>query len=153
MAASPEAAASGENKAEGLRRECRVLARYLGCEASPQVVDAYLRFHARRDLPTDRFDQSCLWLAGRGSFGVRLADAYATRLRPSGALRAKLVLAMALLECDPRGVRIFQEGRARGPLGFFFNLGGRAALHLLLLLAAFPILGPCHLLQRGKEPS
>jgi hypothetical protein len=89
-----------------LARECAAFARYLAdAAATPAMQAYYVRAHATiphrgsgLQAPVDR------WLsgaAGRGGLPLRLADAYARFFRPTGPLRQKLTLMLAILENSP----------------------------------------------------
>ena len=89
-----------------LERECRTYTRYLiGQTPSEYVVEKYMDFHRKWDalaaLKSDRFDQFLVGLSARRPFWARLADSYASRFRKDSAVRKKLVLTLALLECAP----------------------------------------------------
>jgi hypothetical protein len=141
-----------------LARECAVFAQYLASTAATPAMEAYYaRAHATIPCgasetlaPIDR------WLSGsarRGGLPLRLADAYARFFRPTGALRQKLTLMLAILENSPETSRWLNSGETGSPAGVLAGLaltglGFGAALALGTLL-----FGPLHLLGGGTPPT
>jgi hypothetical protein len=86
-----------------LERECRCFALYLtGQPASDYLVLKYKDFHdsSPEVANSDSFDEFLIERAVRGPFWTRLADCYASRFRKTSAIRKKLVLTLAILECS-----------------------------------------------------
>lgn len=110
-----------------LRREADCFARLLwGAAAPPNAVDAYVDAHGHRDAlrPVGAFQGKLIRHAARGVFFARAADGYARLFDPSGPLRCKLVLMLAILESMPPTHRFLDAPVGGGPSG--------AALHLFL---------------------
>jgi hypothetical protein len=87
-----------------MQRECSVYARYLtGQEADGYLAGKYAGCHAAGRIaePTAPFDRFLTNVSVNGPLWTRLADTYASRFRKDSALRKKLVLTLALLECSP----------------------------------------------------
>lgn len=83
----------------GLGREFAVFAAYLGArDADAHAASRYATAHLSLPPGGDTLDGWLLALARKGSIACSLADAYARRVRPYGALRRKLVLTLAVLE-------------------------------------------------------
>jgi NADH dehydrogenase len=78
-------------------------ARYVAGAAPTSYQTAkYLDFHQRRRLaPADAFDALLLRLSRAGGLGLALADSYCGLFRRRSIVRAKLVLALAILESSP----------------------------------------------------
>jgi len=87
-----------------LEQECRSYSQYLvGQIPSEYLVRKYVDFHSqsRQIIPADSFDRFLTNVAARSPFWAGLTDAYASRFRKSSAVRKKVVLTLALLECTP----------------------------------------------------
>jgi hypothetical protein len=113
-------------------RECRIWSRYLaGAKVSPEIVDWY-----RRSLPSAAvdpgderpIDRILLAAARVGGPFTRTADGYARLVRPTGPLRRRLTLLLAILENAPET----HQGLNRGAEGS----GPGVALALTVSLAA-----------------
>lgn len=142
----------------GLARECAAFAQYLArTTPTPAMQAYYARAQATMPCrtsaamaPIDR------WLSGwarRGGLPLRLADAYARFFRPTGALRQKLTLMLAILENSPETSRWLNSGETGSRAGVLAGLvltglGFVAALALGMLL-----FGPLHLLGGGTPPA
>jgi len=138
------------SSADLLKQECRVFSRYLaGAEATPYLIEAYARGH--RHLPAMQAEPDVLdcWLLGfarRSPWGARLADAYARQTRPTGILRQKLVLQLAVLEVSP-STHAWVNGGDVGPMPVVLaRIMLAAGLSVFSLAVAALIFGPIHLL-------
>ena len=133
-----------------LEEECRTYTRYLiGQMPSEYVVAKYLDFHRKSDtlgaLKFDRFDRFLVRVSARGPFWARLADSYASLFRKNSALRKKLVLTLALLECAPPSFEKLDKTPGGGMLGVVVRLGFGAMQYALSLVTSFAIFTPVHL--------
>lgn len=152
---APEAAANEEGVVLGLLSvECEVFCRYLaGFEPPPYVVLKYIEAHeSGRNGPIvrsdDALEEALVRLARRGVVSARAADAYASVFRPSGTLRRKLVLLLAILETfGPTSARVDTPNR-RTRLTFGLELLKNGALFIALFAAAFVLLLPASLFAR-----
>ncbi len=138
----------------GLEDEGRALLEYLSAApVSAYALDAYVRLHAGLpDLDESRWaaiDRVLVRWARRGGFACRLADAYARRLRAAGPLRLRLVLALAVLESSPGFAQAAPE-RRRSALLAAFAVAGLVLGAIGSLVLSLPLLGPVHLLSRGR---
>jgi hypothetical protein len=143
-----------------LEAECRSYAWYLARQVpSGYVIAKYLDFHrtaaAASALKGDRFDRFLVEASARGPFWARLADSYASRFRKSSALRKKLVLTLALLECVPPAFEKLDATPAGGPLGAIVRLGWGAAAYVgtvvLSMVAFLPVRAVLALSPRSRE--
>jgi hypothetical protein len=131
-----------------LAQECRVFSRYLaGIEATPYLLEAYVRGHAHLPagrVPPDALDQLLLGVARRSPWLTRIADAYARRARPTGILRQKLVLQLAVLESSPPA-HGWINGAETGPIPLVLaKVGWAVGLAVLSLVIAAIAFGPIH---------
>jgi hypothetical protein len=132
-----------------LSGECRTLARYLSAALpTASQIAAYVRCHdqaAARQLVPRRFERLLVRLARSSWIGCALADAYARRFLAGGALRRKLVLVLAVLECSPpASIRLDRPGRG-GRAGFWVYAATAGAGAMLAAVLAILVLGPLHL--------
>ena len=121
-----------------MERECRVYARYLtGQDADMYLAGKYAECHAAGRIaePGAPFDRFLVNVSVTSPLWTRLADAYASRFRKDSALRKKLVLTLALLECSPSTFE-YLDGVSSAPLlrMAFDGLRFAAALPLAILL-------------------
>jgi len=152
------------NKTE-LERECRAYARYLvGQTPSEYVVGKYVDFHGQSKAapgltgPTGRahFDEFLVGVSARGPLWARMADAYASQLRKDSAVRKKLIVALALLECTPPSSEFLDRVDAGGPLGAVARLavgGMRYALALVISVAVFTPVRLAMAVRPGSRPA
>lgn len=140
-----------------LAAECSTFCRYLVGVAPPDSVQRhYARFHAEKPDatgPRSRFDALLLGVGRLGGPALRLADAYAGRFLRDAALRRRMVVALALLECTPPTCRRVDDPGPRGTVPAFAALAARGALFGLLLVVGVVLLGPFHaVLSLGGAP-
>ena len=133
-------------------RECRVYSRFLiGQEPGAYVERKYKEFHEQRPAAEGAFDGVLLTISRWHPWMTRVADVYASRFARASALRRKLVLTMALLECSsPSFERLdtpCTDGMARSLLHGVYQ-GTR---YILLLAVSMAVLGPVHLLMRRSS--
>jgi hypothetical protein len=155
------------NRAE-LERECRTYTRYLvGQTPSEYVVGKYMDFHGQSKAapgltgptgPTglDRFDEFLVQVSARGPAWARLADAYASQLRKDSAVRKKLIVTLALLECTPPSSEVLDRVDAGGPLGAVFRLAMGGMLYALSLVISVAVFTPVRLamtVRPGSRPA
>ena len=134
---------------ETLRREVQVFGRYLvGRDPGPYVLTWYAAWHAAHgDAEAAlalRIDRVLLALARRSRVAARVADTYGARFRPSGLLRRKLVLLVALVECSPETWQTVEEPGPGGRPRTLARLASRAALEGVVLVLAAILLLPVH---------
>src|SRR5690242_7433738 len=131
-----------------LEQECRTYGRYfIGSEPDPYVVRKYLdyhRLHGARVAPAGSFDRFLTDLSARHPAWTRLADAYASRFQKQAALRKKLVLTLALLECAPGAFEVLDAVDRGGVTAGVIRLCWRALMYMGTLLLALPLFVPVH---------
>ena len=133
-----------------LVRECHVFARYLaGVEPTPYIIEAYTRSHRHLPAlaaPPDALDDLLLGGARRSPFLAGLSDAYARRARPTGILRQKLTLMLAILESSPPAHR-WINGAEVGPVPLALARAVWAvALGAMATALSVVLYGPLHLI-------
>jgi hypothetical protein len=133
-----------DDTAERLDKECRAFGRYfLGEDPPPYVLRKYREAHdPERCGPGSgrgALDDTLLELARRGIFFLRLADTYASVFARRGALRQKMVLALAILESyGPTSAKVDVPSPG-SPRSLFVELGLRIAAFLITLLGALAV--------------
>ena len=135
---------------EWLSEECRAFTAYLtGLSPTPYVLEKYRLGHRRIPYLTqegpDRVDRMLLGAARHGSFLLRCADSYARTLRPTGMLRQKLVLTLAVLENSPPTHLRLNSAREGSLAELALVIFGRGLGFAFSLLIALVLLGPPHL--------
>jgi hypothetical protein len=133
-----------------LERECRTYTRYLiGQAPTRYVVEHYLDFHQKSEvmesLKLDRFDRFLVGVSAQRPFWARLADSYASVFHKNSAVRKKLVLTLALLECAPPSFETLDRIDGGGPLGAAIRLGLGATQYALILIVSFAVFTPVRL--------
>jgi len=139
---------SGSLPAAGLERECRVFARYLtGQEPSRYVIEKYQDFHQKIGVRggSARFDRFLVSTAARGLYWTRLADSYGTLFRRNSALREKLVVVLALLECAPPAFETLDRVPGGGLAGAALRMAGGGMRYALALLVGVLLFSPARL--------
>lgn len=135
-----------------LRRECRMLTRYLtSTEPDEYVISKYVQMqHAVRaeTLPVTPVDLALMRSATTSAFGARAADAYARIFRPRGLLRCKLVLAFAILENSPGFHGEFTSGRSDSISRAMARIAVSLLASALALTFGVFLFGPRHLWSR-----
>ena len=127
-----------------------MLARSLvGRDPSPYVLERYAEFHerfgARETARMRRFDHALVAIARTHPLLTRVCDAYAVRFRRGTALRRKLVLLLALLECAPTTFELIDRPGRGGVALAYPRLVARAVLEGLLLVVGLLTLFPLQL--------
>lgn len=133
-----------------LEGECRTYARYLTGKAPTQyVVEHYVDFHRKSDameaLKFDHFDQFLVGVSARRPFWARLADSYASVFHKNSAVRKKLVVTLALLECAAPSFETLDRIEGGGPFGAAARLGLGVTRYALILVVSFAIFTPVRL--------
>lgn len=139
-----------------LDEEARCFAGYLlGRPPDEYIIAAYRRLAPAVVDSDDRLaaiDRALLTYARQGTLKARVADAYSRWFRPHGALRRRLVLMIAILECSASSHREFTSGHVAPrwsiPLGLFASGLGFVAS----LTAGVVLFAPRQLLDRDARP-
>ncbi|MEX2048835.1 MAG: hypothetical protein WEB90_04595 [Gemmatimonadota bacterium] len=116
----------------------------MGAAPSPYVVQKYREAHgAHLGLNAqDRFERLLLSLVRRPGPLRRPAAAYARAFAPKGAVQAKLIVLLAILEsCSPTHVVIDAPPR-RGAVSLALGVAARGLVWLVALVAGTLLLHP-----------
>jgi nucleoside-diphosphate-sugar epimerase len=134
---------------DALTREFAVFASYLGSSnTAPRAAASYARSHVSVAPPTDAFDRWLVTVARRSATACSLADAYARFSRPYGALRRKLVLALAVLESSPAVHRDYDTANPSGRLFAWAAIAGAGLGWIARSVLAALLLAPLQLAAR-----
>lgn len=133
-----------------LEKECRTYTHYLIGEPPDGYVETkYIDYHlrARAEVaPRDLFDEKLASLSARGVWWARIVDAYACRFYPTSAVRRKLVLTLALIECSPPSFRRLDVPERVGLFPTLANLAWHAIRFALATGAGTILLSPLRVL-------
>lgn len=137
---------------KALAHECRAFTAYLtGLAPTPYVLEKYRLSHGRipylTQEPPKWIDRLLLGAGIHGRFLLRCADGYARILRPTGMLRQKLVLALAVLENSPPTHLRLNSAREGSPAVLALGILGRGLGFSLTLLIGLLVFGPLHLVS------
>ena len=137
---------------EALAHECRAFTAYLtGLAPTPYVLEKYRLGHGRipylTQEPPRPVDRLLLGAATHGTLLLRCADAYARIARPTGMLRQKLVLALAVLENSPPSHLRLNSAREGSLAVLALGVVGRGLGFSLTLLFGFLVFAPLHLIS------
>jgi NADH dehydrogenase len=143
-----EAASADEQSS--LDKECHTYSRYLvGAPPTPYVLAKYRQYHKVTNtfagLPL--WDRMLISISARGPLLTRMVDSYAVRFCKFSALRKKLVLMLALLECSRPALEYLDGTDGGGRAWMFLRMGFQAAISVALLLIAIVLLMPTHLIR------
>lgn len=141
--------------AELLDLECRAFSRYLTGQAPSEAARAYyarahttIPYRAGGAIPVDR---SLLSVARHGGFLLRTADGYSRFFRPTGPLRQKLVLCLAILENTPEAHEGLNSATVGSPVLLLSRLLFSAVASAAALGIGLLIFGPIQLVS-GRTP-
>jgi hypothetical protein len=137
-----------------LERECSTYVRYLtGEAANAYVIEKYLDFHQKlgASFELDDFDGFLVRLSSRGCIWASLADSYARIFRTDSAVRKKLILVLALLECASPSFEMLDSVPSGGVPGAVLRLTGTSLRFMLTSLAAAAIFAPARLWRAGRK--
>lgn len=137
-----------------LAHECRVFTQHLiGTAPTPYAIDVYARAHAAsaRFIGQSTLDAVLVALARRHWLAARVVDGYARLLAPSGLLRRKLVLVLAILETSAPHYQRIDSPLAQGPAATMAALAVRGVLGVLGAAVGCIVLLPIHAVVRLGE--
>jgi hypothetical protein len=134
--------------------ECRALCRYLaGREPDEYVLESYRRLlpSAEAAVGVAPVDRLLAATASRGRALARMADVYARFFRPTGPLRRRVTLLLAILENAPGFFEPVSGPTIGSPVGVFLRVGRELAGTGLALGAGLLAFGPVHALGGGRS--
>lgn len=139
-----------------LERECRAYTRYLtGQWPTEYVVEKYREFHTLAGFEPEPFDEFLVETSARGPFRARLAASYTSLFYKESAVRKKLVVALAILECSPPFCTKLDAVNRGGAAGAILRMGFGAARYAACLALAAALFTPVRmgLAARRKAPA
>jgi hypothetical protein len=148
------ASGGGEQIVMQLERECRTYTRYLiRQDPTSYVIEKYRDFHDKSEAAKelDPFDRFLVNASVRGPVWARLADSYASRFRKDSALRKKLILTVALLECSAPSFESLDRVPTGAFLGAALALGLSAMGYAASVLVAAAVFTPVRLWMKARE--
>ncbi len=122
-----------------------------GLEPTAYQLGKYRDFHSRRTLaPATAFDALLLRVSRGGRLGLALADSYSGLLARKSTLRAKLVLAIAILESSSPSFEALDAPGPGGAARALARMTLRGAAAGLSFLVATLFFAPAHAFLRAK---
>ena len=143
------------DEVEILQAECQAFTRYL-IDVDPDVYinsryAAALEQRRRELAARSRFDRLLLSLGRKHPILTRAVDVYSRFFAPASALRRRLIMLLAIIECNaPTAARLEQPDHA-GMAGFIIGMTWRSVLLAVMLLLTTLTLLPVQLLF-GRQP-
>jgi len=136
---------------EARARECRVFTYYLTGRApedyvSRKYLEAFSSAVQAQLAAYGRFDRVLLTLAGIHPLLTRAADIYSRFFCAGSVVRRRLVMLLALLECDAVSIERLDYPTCGGLAGFVAGMGIRGLVSGLVLVPALAVLLPLQLL-------
>lgn len=146
--APPPPPPSGDELDAEFTRHARYLA---GVEPTEYQLAKYRDFHAKRRLPPANAFDALLLKLSRGGLGLALADSYSGLLYRTSVVRAKLVLAAAILESSAPSFEVLDKPGGRGgAVAAFTRMGLSGVKAGFSFFFAALLLAPAHFLLRTK---
>lgn len=135
------------NSTTRLQQECILFTRYLiNCIPNSYVQKKYIKGHKTSEIygNTNAFDFYLILAARKNTFLIRLADTYTSFFYRKAALRKKIILLLAILECCSPTFSYFDSiDQTSRPL-FYFSLIGRTMGFLITLFLSATVFIPLH---------
>ena len=125
-----------------LDAECSVFCDYLvGQEPTEYIRQRYCEAHHKTNLihqdPSNSFDSFIIRFGQRGVLCSRMADVYTRWFYRRSALRSKLLLLMAILECSKSTYSVFEASKSHSRVKFWFGLMLQGIRWVLCIIASF----------------
>jgi len=137
-----------------LEAECQTFARYLlGSVPQPYVVGKYADAHRVSAVFSQgtRFDNLLVRVARKHPVLTRLADSHARMFAPTGLLRKKLVLLLAILETSAPSCHLIDAVDSGGKLAFFTRLAVKGTAFAISVAAGTIILLPVQMVMALEQ--
>ncbi len=136
-----------------LDTECSAFCAYLvGQEASEYIRQRYCEAHRRTDLVhqdhSDSFDRFIIRFGQRGILCTRMADVYTRWFYRQSALRSKLLILMAILECSKSTYSLFEASQSRSKARFWLEFMVQGIRWILCLIASFAFFSVSYLVVK-----
>jgi hypothetical protein len=132
-----------------LEAECRVFTMHLlGCLPDPYVIRKYVDAHKVSPAFSggNRFDDLLVRVAAERPALTKLADSYARIFTPTGLLRKKLVLLLAILETSGPSYHLIDASAKGGQVVLMFQLLIKGILFGLNLIAGAIVFLPMQMI-------
>ncbi|MFC1814568.1 NAD-dependent epimerase/dehydratase family protein [Thermodesulfobacteriota bacterium] len=139
---------------EAVRKECRILVRYLiGSHVNAYTEKKYIQGHQKLNMElSDRFiDQLLMKKAIKSLFWVRLADIYSSIFYPQAAIRKKILLLIAILECQSFSYAQLDSVDEKSAFRLFLKLAKKGITSLIMLALSMILIGPFHAVSKLGE--
>jgi len=139
-----------------MESECQVFTRYLlGCSPQSYVVKKYTDAHrvAAVFSKGSRFDELLVRAARVHPALTRLADSHARMFAPTGLLRKKLVLLLAILETSAPSCHLIDAVDGGGKVALLARLFVKGIAFAFSVIAGAILFLPLQILTAGARES
>lgn len=141
-------------KIEALRRECGILSHYLiNSDVNEYTVDKYIQGHIILNIRINNklIDRILIKNAIKSSFSISLADVYSSVFYPHAIIRKKILLLIAILECQALSYGHLDSIDEKSKFRLFVKLGKKAISFLVILTLSIILIGPFHAVSYFTE--
>ena len=140
---------------EALKAECRIFGHYLIDDTVNVYTEKkYIQGHQKLEIEISEkpIDQLLLKKAVKSPFWVTLTDIYSSIFFRQAIVRKKLLLLIAILECQQDGYAQLDAVDEKTAFGLLLKLGQKGILSLMLIISII-LIGPFHAANKLSERS
>lgn len=147
LSRSLEKKKSNQSTIEMLRHECRILTRYLiNSDVNEYTELKYIQGHKSLRISNNKrlIDRVLIKKAIKNSFWVKLVDIYSSIFCPNAIIRKKLVLLIAILECQASSYGRLDFINEKSKLLLCIDLVQKAIVFIFMLIFSIIFFAPLH---------
>ncbi len=139
---------------EALKAECRIFGHYLiDGTLNAYTEKKYIQGHQKLEIEISEkpIDQLLLKKAVKSPFWVRLTDIYSSIFFRQAIVRKKLLLLIAILECQQDGYAHLDAVDEKTAFRLFLELGQKGIVSIIMLIISIILIGPFHATSKLSE--
>lgn len=140
------------------RKECEILGRYLvNSDVNAYTKEKYIQGHKKLCIGTANgfIDRLLMKRATKGLFWVGIADVYSSIICRNALIRKKILLMIAILECQQPSYQILDTVEKKHRYWLYLELVKRALVFSANLILSIILIGPFHavssFVKKGAE--